>query len=122
MQRVRSAPVTPRRLSRPLVRFDPAFVSYWEFFEAVAPGVHRRGRDVARRHVLDLRFATGGVDASVRSASTGADGGPVVYPVQLMWSTAVPVPGRIRPWCGCPYRRRWCKHAIAVAYHVADRR
>lgn len=59
---------------------------------------------------------------SVRGDVPSSGGG--TYPVVVRWGGRRPpsTPRGYEPHCPCPDPRPWCKHAMALAYLMADLR
>ena len=108
LRRPRS-PLSPRRGG--VARFDA-------WFTASCPARARKALILATDGIYDFRFEPGCVMALVPSSQGGR------YRVELRWG-GVRLPATPRgylPWCSCPDFRPWCKHAMALAYHMADLR
>lgn len=92
------------------------FARYHSWFHESCPGRAERDLEIARRGVRSYRAGPGTVTAKVPSSGGGW------YSVALHWSgTRTPAtPLGFAPVCACPDFRPWCKHAIALAYHVAE--
>jgi len=104
-------------LPGPLLRARALVDRYWTEFDRIGTTTNQRGRALARTGVSELVLTPGLVRARVRA--TAGDR----YLVELRWDGREPPrsPRTISPVCSCPDRRRWCKHAMAVAYHLAAR-
>jgi hypothetical protein len=107
---------TPLPLQQPLRASRGDLRRWWEHFERINPQRHELGRELAAHGVYELHVSYLHATALVASRS----GSP--YLTVLRWSGGMPkVPHAVAPSCACLGRRRWCKHAIAVAYHLIER-
>lgn len=105
--RVPRSPFTMRRAG--FARFDA-------WFRESCPRRAERAIGLAHLGVRGFREDHGKVVGWVRSS----DGD--WYAVELRWAGRRPpvTPRGYEPLCQCPDLRPWCKHAMALAYHVAD--
>lgn len=105
--RVPRSPFTTRRGF--FARFDA-------WFRESCPHRAERAIGLARQGVRGFREDTGKVVGRVPSSGGGW------YTVELRWvGRRAPVtPRGYEPLCPCPDFRPWCKHAMALAYHVTD--
>lgn len=107
-----------RMLQSPFTSHRGFFARYDSWFRQSCPTRAERARRLARDGVRNF-LATPG---RARGEVTASHGG--FYPVELQWvGGKVPVtPRHYTPACPCPDTRPWCKHAMALAYHMADLR
>ena len=94
------------------------FGRYEAWFVASSPGRAASARILAEGGLGDFRLEGTSVRALVPSSAGG------FYPVELVWGgrRTPPTPRGYQPRCPCPDRRPWCKHAMALAYMMADLR
>lgn len=92
------------------------FARYDAWFKASCPKRAERAVGIAYRGVRGFRWETGSAAGRVPSSGDGW------YLVELRWvGRRIPVtPQSYEPVCPCADVRPWCKHAMALAYHMTD--
>jgi hypothetical protein len=114
----RSPPAQIRYPRSPLSLHRGTVARYVAWFSASCPQRARRALTIAEFGIRDFAISGGNARAEVPSSGGG------LYTVELDWGGRRPpaTPRGFLTSCPCPDGRPWCKHAMALALHVADLR